>query len=149
MLIREETPALETQEAAGEGKGEGEGEGEGERRGGGSTLDGDSTKEEKKRKRKKKKKKRDGDDSNSTIIYYWSYPAWYQRRLRPIRRTAIFSVTNIIEYRDIVGEWFPSKSEKRARTVSYRLTKIIIPTDRLRDTIGIEYAWRFYFREEC
>lgn len=139
MLIREETPALETQE----------GEGEGERRGGGSTLDGDSTKEEKKRKRKKKKKKRDGDDSNSTIIYYWSYPAWYQRRLRPIRRTAIFSVTNIIEYRDIVGEWFPSKSEKRARTVSYRLTKIIIPTDRLRDTIGIEYAWRFYFREEC
>lgn len=142
MLIREETPALETQEAAGEG------EGEGERRGGGSTLDGDSTKEEKKRKRKKKKK-RDGDDSNSTIIYYWSYPAWYQRRLRPIRRTAIFSVTNIIEYRDIVGEWFPSKSEKRARTVSYRLTKIIIPTDRLRDTIGIEYAWRFYFREEC
>lgn len=140
MSIREETPALETQEA-------GEGEGEGERRGGGSTLDGDSTKEEKKRKRKKKK--RDGDDSNSTIIYYWSYPAWYQRRLRPIRRTAIFSVTNIIEYRDIVGEWFPSKSEKRARTVSYRLTKIIIPTDRLRDTIGIEYAWRFYFREEC
>lgn len=50
---------------------------------------------------------------------------------------------------ETVGEWFPSKSEKRARTVSYRLTKIIIPTDRLRDTIGIEYAWRFYFREEC
>lgn len=81
-------------------------------------------KEEKEKKRKRKKKKRGGDDSNSTIIYYWSYPAWYQRRLRPIRRTAIFSVTNIIEYRDIVGECEEMVSKQKRETSENRFIAI-------------------------